>query len=146
MTEDQKQEIRRNWVAPAGSELEKELLERWGEQPGLSTQDRALIQEWIDKPDGFAKRNALFWEAAKRSVLGHPVYETAKARHRRLSPRAWLVAWAIAQGKTREEIKALIGKDGVRTVAYAIEEIKEQIAPDPSSVTHAQIARWFFGL
>jgi hypothetical protein len=128
-------EKRENWVAEAGSNLEKELLARWAKQPGLTEADRVLIRDWIDsgfqriagsnevrqflkrwinqrpltdwehnqiresidKPDSRKKRDELFKLAAKRSVVGHAIYETATERQGRLSPRAWIVAWAIAE-------------------------------------------------
>jgi hypothetical protein len=182
-TKQQELEKRENWVAEAGSELEKELLARWAKQPGLADDDRALInewidggfqriagsdevreflkrwinqkpltdwecnkiREWIDKPDSRKKRDELFQLAAKRSVVGHAVYETAKERQARLSSRAWIVAWAIAQGLTRRQILTLIGREGVRTVANSIQEIKGHIDPDKNSFNYAQITRWFFG-
>lgn len=183
-TKEKELEKRENWVADAGTELERELLSRWAKQPGLTDEDRALIsewidggfqriagseplrqflkrwinrkpltdwecksiREWIDKPDSHKKRDELFKLAAKRSVVGHAVYETAKERQNRLSPRAWVVAWAIAQGLTRKQILTLIGRRGVRTVANSIQEIKDHIDPDASSLKFAQITRWFFGL
>ncbi len=179
---EQLQELRKNWVADAGKEVEKELLSKWAEGPGLTDEDRVLIREWIDggykriagserqrrflkrwinqepltdrdresirewidKPDSQKKRDELFWEAAKKSVIGRPDYEIAMERHARLSPRARIVAWAIARGLRRKEIRPLIGKE-LRTVADCIAEIKEQMAEDNASMTLVHIARWFLG-
>src|ERR1700733_1849704 len=74
----------KDWLAIKGSEREKQFLRRWSKQKGLSEGDLTLISEWIDKPDSFERRNALFWQAAKRSVLGNVVYEAAMERHRKL--------------------------------------------------------------
>src|SRR5437868_14596177 len=52
----------KDWLASAGSVQEKQFLERWAKQEGLSQKDRDLIYRWIDNPDEFAKRSALFWQ------------------------------------------------------------------------------------
>lgn len=60
----------KDWLAPAGSVQEKQLLKRLAKLKDISKKDRDLIYKWIDNPDEFAKRNALFWQTAEKSVLG----------------------------------------------------------------------------
>ena len=150
---DEDRALIRDWIDGgykriAGSEQQKQFLKRWLEKRPLADWECNLIRGWINKPDSEKKRDELFQQAAKRSVVGHVIYETAKERQALLSPRAWVVAWAIAQGLTRKEIKTLIGRKEIRTVAYAIEEIKGYIDPDPKtrSLSFVQITEWFFGL
>jgi hypothetical protein len=81
----EREERRNNWLAPTGSLQERRMLEKLAKQQGLSEDDRALVYAYLKKPDGFAERNALFWHAAKKLVLGHIVYETALERHHRSS-------------------------------------------------------------
>jgi hypothetical protein len=138
-----------HWLAPAGSEQEKQLLERLTKQEGLSQKDRDLIYKWIDDPDEFAKRNALFWQCAKKSVLGPVVYETAMERHRMLDDKEWLVACFTAQGMKQQEI-AKLTHIGVRMVDNIIRSVKKKIAQelhyDSEIDDRVQIVRWFFGL
>jgi len=139
----------KGWLAPVGSVQEKQFLERWAKQEGLSQKDRDLIYEWIDSPDEFAKRNALFWQAAKRSVLGPVVYETAMERHSTLDDKEWLVACFTAQGMKQEEIMALTHL-GDRTIDNIIRSLKTRITQelecDIEINDRVQIARWFLGL
>src|SRR5271155_3965711 len=98
LTSKEREERRSNWLAPAGSLQERRFLKKLLVQPGLSNEDRMLLDEWIAKPDGFEKRNALFWHAAKRQILGPVVSGIAIERHKRLRSDEWLVACLIAEG------------------------------------------------
>lgn len=149
LTEAQKEELRDNWLAPAGSVQEERFLKKWYEQKGLSEKDRALIQEWHKKPDGFAKRNEGFSRIAKKSVLGDVIYGIALERHKKLPRgREWEVACLIAEGYEGEEIAELMGKHP-RTIDGIILKIKQIIVQDLNceveSVNIAQIALWFRG-
>ena len=129
----------------AGSDEVRQFLKRWLNQKPLSEWECNQIREWIDKPDSQKKRDELFMVAAKRAVIGHVAYEIAQERQKSLSPRAWIVAWAIAQGLTRKQILTLIGKKGVRTVANSIREIKDKMYSKKPSLNVADITSWFFG-
>jgi hypothetical protein len=138
----------KDWLAPAGSVLEKQFLTRWAKH-GLNQNDRERIYKWIDSPDESAKRNTLFWQSAKNSVLGPVVYETAMERHRMLDDKEWLVACFTAQGMRQKEIAELT-HIGVRMVDNIIRSLKDKMTQDLKcdieSDGLAQIARWFFGL
>jgi hypothetical protein len=146
----EREDLRNNWLAPAGSLQERRFLKKLLVQPGLSNKDRILLDEWIAKPDGFEKRNVLFWHAAKSQILGSVVYDMAIERHKRLRPDEWVVACLIAEGlNQKEEIAPMIGKSP-RAVEYLVADIKQEIVQDLGcdieAVTIAQIARWFLGL
>jgi len=149
LSDEQKQELRDNWLAPAGSVQEKQFLKRWAERKGLNEADRALIREWHKKPDGFSKRNEGFCRAAKESVLGDVVWETAIERHKKLPRgREWEVACLTAEGYGQEEIADLMDRSP-RTIDGIILKIKQIIVQDLNcemeSVNVVQIALWFRG-
>src|SRR5439155_3913607 len=131
------------------SAREKQLLRSFAERGGLSQKDLAFIKEWINHSDEFAKRNALFWHAAKKSMLGSVVYETARERHRTLGDKEWLIAYFTVEGMGQKEI-ARLTHVGERTVDQMIRTLKDRITQevecDIESVGLPQIARWFFGL
>lgn len=139
----------KGWLAPVGSVRERQFLTKWAKQEGLSQKDRDLIYKWIDNPDEFAKRNALFWQAGKNSVLGPVVYETAMERQRMLDDKEWLVACFTAQGMPQKEIAELM-HIGMRTVDNIIRSLKDKMTQDLEceikSDGLAQITRWFLGL
>lgn len=150
LTHEEKEELRENWLAPAGSAQEKQFLKRLAERKELSEADRALIREWHKKPDGFAKRNAGFSRAAKESVLGDVAWATALERHKKLPRgREWEVACLTAEGYGQPEIADLLGV-GDRTVDNIVLKIKQIIVQEfdceIESVNIAQISRWFLGL
>lgn len=149
LTPEEREERRKNWLAPTGTQQERRFLKKLLVQPGLSNKDRMFLDEWIAKPDGFEKRNMLFWSAAKKSVLGPVVYDMAMERHKKLRPDEWLVACLIAEGIDQKEIALMIGKS-LRTVESVIAAIKEIIVQDLQceieAVNLAQISRWFLGL
>ena len=150
LTHEEKEEIRDNWLAPAGSEREKQFLKRWAQREGLSEAHRALIREWHKTPDGFTKRNEGFCRVAKESVLGDVVWKAAMERHTKLPRgREWEVACLTAEGYKQPEIADLLGV-GKRTVDNIVLKIKQIIVQDLNceieSVNIAQIALWFRGL
>jgi hypothetical protein len=143
-------ERRNNWLAPAGSLQERQMLEKLAKQQGLDEKFRALVYAYLANPDGFAERNALFWQAAKKQVLGNIVYEIALERHLKLSrPNEWIVACLISQGLKQEEIAPIIGMS-LPTVEKAVASIKNIIMRDLTydieAVNLSQITRWFLGL
>lgn len=146
---EEREARRSDWLAPAGSLQERRFLEKLASQPGITDKDRALVYAWLSKPDGFEKRNALFWQAAKKQTLGPVVYDMALERHKKLSPDEWLVACLIAQGFKQVEIPSVAGK-ALSTIEKAIASIKNKIMSDLKydieTVNPAQIARWFLGL
>jgi hypothetical protein len=137
----------KNWLHPVGSVQEKQFLEKWAEVADVSQRD--LIYQWINNPDEFAKRNALFWQAAKKLAVGPISYETAMERHRTLDDKEWLVACFTAQGKRQKEIAKLthIGERMVDNIILSLKDkIIQEFQCDIKDVGLAQIARWFFGL
>lgn len=146
---EERRKRRENWLAPAGSVQESRLLEKYASQPEISDKDRALIHAWLDKPDGFERRNALFWQGAKKKILGPVVYDIALERHRVLSPDEWIVACLVAHGVKQVEITSMVGgslSNIEKTIASIRRKIIQDLKCEIESVTPAQIARWFFGL
>jgi hypothetical protein len=146
----EREERRNNWLATTGSLQERRMYEKLAKQQGLDEKDRALVFAWLAKPDGFEKRNALFWHAAKRQILGPVVYDMAMERHKKLRPDEWLVACLITEGlNQKEEIAPMMGKSP-RAVEYLVAEVKQEIVQDLGcnieAITITQIARWFLGL
>lgn len=143
----EREERRNNWLAPAGSLQERRMLEKLAKQQALDERFRALVHAYLAKPDGSGERNALFWQAAKKQVLGGIVYGLALERHRKLNPNEWLVACLISQGLKQEEIVPIIAMS-LGTVEKAVASIKEKIMVDLDieSVSLSQIPRWFLGL
>lgn len=149
-TPEKKQDLYDNWLAPAGSVREKQFLRRWATRKELDEATRALVHQWLKKPDGFAKRNEGFRRAAKRFFLGDVVYETAMERHRKLPRgREWEVACLTAEGYKQDQIADLLGKSP-RTVDGIVQNIRRIIVQDfdcdIESVNIALISRWFLGL
>jgi hypothetical protein len=139
--------LAKNWLHPVGSVQEKQFLKKWAEVADVS--QRNLIYQWINNPDEFAKRNALFWQAAKKSAVGPISYETAMERHRTLDDKEWLVACFTAQGKRQKEIAKLthIGERMVDNIILSLKDkIIQEFRCDIEDVGLARIASWFFGL
>jgi ribosomal protein L20 len=149
LTDEEKEGLRKDWLAPAGSPQERRILKRWATQKGLNDTERALIHAWINKPDGFGTRNEAFWRTAKKSVLGGVIYDTAMERHKKLNWNEWIVACLTTQGIKQSEIADLLDKSE-RTVDGIVLNIKQKIFQDLDcdieSVNSVQIARWFLGL
>ena len=150
LTHAEKEELRDNWLAPAGSQREKQFLKKWAQREGLSEADRALIREWHKTPDGFAKRNEGWVRVAKKSVLGDVIWGTAMERHKKLPRgREWEVACLTAEGYGQEEIADLMDRSP-RTIDGIILKIKQIIVQDLNcemeSVKIVRIALWFRGL
>jgi len=149
LNDEEKESLRKDWLAPAGSPQERRILKKWATQKDLNDNERALIHAWINKPDGFATRNEAFWGTAKKSVLGAVVYDTAMERHKKLNWNEWIVACLTTQGIKQSEIADLLDKSE-RTVDGIVLNVKQKIFQDLDcdldSVNSAQIARWFLGL
>ena len=147
LTDEQKAGLRDNWLAPAGSQREKQFLKKWAQREGLSAADRALIKEWHKTPDGCTKRNEGWARLAKKSVLGDVVWGIAMERHKKLPRgREWEVACLTAEGYGQEEIADLMDR-APRTIDGIILTIKQIIVQDLNcemeSVKIVQIALWF---
>jgi len=139
-----------DWLAPFGSEQEKQLLRIWAKRGRVSQEDLKLIDAWLKNPAAVKSgRDPLFLYAAKKKYLGEVVYETAAQRHRQLDDTEWLVAYFTAQGKGQKRIASLTHLSE-RRVDDIVREIKDMVAYDydcdPYSVEIPQITRWFFGL
>jgi ATP/maltotriose-dependent transcriptional regulator MalT len=150
LTEEQKQDLRENWLAKTGSVRERKFLINWASLEGLSEGHRAEIREWLREPDEYAKRNKGFWQAAKVTVLGPVLHQIAKERHKKLPlGHEWDVACLTAQGVKQDEIAQLMDMSP-RTVDNVILKIKQIIVQDLDceieSVNLAQISNWFLGL
>jgi hypothetical protein len=143
-------ELQANWLAPLGSEQERQFLERWASHMEANDNDRLLVREWIDKPDDFGKRNAMFWHSAKREILADVVYDSAMKRHKKLLKKnEWLVACLMSQGFTQPEIAELLGvtKGRIENVVAAIKEIIiEDCSYAFDKVNSLQVGRWFLGV
>jgi len=139
--------LKDDWLAPAGSEQEKQILRKWAEQKGLSKEERAIIHEAINCRDESARRNLLFWQVAKHRVLGDFVYDRAIERHGKLNSREWLVAYFTTQGLKQGKIADLTYMSE-RMVDETILSLKDKIAQDLDcdTVHIAQITRWFLGV
>lgn len=139
----------RNWLAPAGSEQEKQLLRNWAKHGGLNQKDLQLIHEWLKNPDEFPSRHGEFWGAAKERMMGAVAYAIVRERHKRLDDKEWLVAYFTVEGLGQKEI-ANLAHISERTVDNIIRSVKDKITQDLNSdiesVEIPQIARWFFGL
>jgi hypothetical protein len=139
-----------DWLAPFGSEQEKQLLRIWRKRGTLSPEDQRLIDEWLKDPEAIKRsRSPLFLYTAKEKYLGKVVWNTAAERHKQLDDTKWLVAYFTAQGKRQKRIASLTHLSE-RRVDDVIREIKDVIARefdcDPYAVGITQITRWFFGL
>jgi hypothetical protein len=149
LTDEQKEQLRTNWLAPAGSAQEKRLLKAWVSKGKLGEKDRALIHEWIHQPDGFELRNQAFTWAAKKSILGDVAWETAIERHKGLPWREWIVACLTTRGIPQPEIAALIDRHerSVDNIVMAIKQkVTQELGCEVESVRLVEIARWFLGL
>lgn len=142
------EERRNNWLAPAGSLQERRMFEKLAKQKGLDDHGQALVYAYLEKPDGFAERNALFWDTAKKQVLGPVIYDMALERHKNLSPDEWLVACLTAQNFKQEEMVPIIGKSvpSIEKTVASIKKIMRDQTYDVETVNLAQITRWFLGL
>jgi DNA-binding NarL/FixJ family response regulator len=138
----------RNWLAPAGSEQERQLLRNWAKHGGLSQKDLQLIHEWLKNPDEFPSRHGEFWGTAKERMMGTAAYATVRERHKQLDDHEWLVAYFTVEGLGQKEIASLTHMSE-RTVDNIIRTLKDKITQDLGcdiqSVGISQIARWFFG-
>jgi DNA-binding CsgD family transcriptional regulator len=149
LREETRKRHEKNWLAPAGSERERQWLRGWAKRGGLSQKYLQLIHEWLNNPDEFARRNEMFWHAAKKNMMGPVVYETAMERHQQLDATEWLVAYFTVEGVGQKQIASLT-HISERTVDNIIRNLKDKITQDLGcdiqSVEIPQITRWFFGL
>ena len=139
-----------DWLAPFGSEQEKQLLRIWAKRGKVSQEDLKLIDAWLKNPAAIKSgRDPLFVYAAKKKFLGEVVFETAAERHKQLDDQEWLVAYFTAQGKGQKRIASLTNLSE-RRVDDIISGIKDRITKEfdceLESVGLPQITRWFLGL
>jgi hypothetical protein len=139
-----------DWLAPLGSEQERQLLRIWRKRSTLTPADHKLIDEWIKSPEGVKRgRDPLFFATAKEKYLGKIVWTTALERHKLLDDSEWLVAYFTAQGKSQKRIAALthLSERRIDDITRNIKKrISEELMWDAASVTLSQMTRWFFGL
>jgi DNA-binding CsgD family transcriptional regulator len=138
-----------DWLAPSGSEQEKQLLRIWAKSGSVSREDLQLIDQWLKDPEAVRRgRDPLFLYAAKKKYLGEVIWNTAAERHKQLDDREWLVAYFTAQGKAQKRIATLTNLSE-RSVDDIISRIKDRITMEYrcslESVGIAQITRWFLG-
>jgi hypothetical protein len=145
----ERRRLENDWLAPAGSEMEKRFLRRWLRHDTLSEEDRRLVLSWIRNPDEFARRDMLFRITAKKSYLGKVVYDTTIERHKNLDSKEFLVACFTAWGIKQKEIAELTHMSD-KSVDNTIRSIKDKIGHeygyDIEINELAHIARWFFGV
>jgi hypothetical protein len=124
LSEKTRQEMRENWLAPRGSELETQMIDSLLRHDGLTQGERNMLERYRKKRDSSEMHNFGFWETAKKLRLGGTdTYGLAMERHKKLEDRAgkkgntWFVAWFIANSEhpTNKEIAAKLGitVDGV---------------------------------
>lgn len=151
-TEKARQKMRENWLAPQGSELEKQMIDSLLSYKALTPQDKTMLLKYRKSGDSSEMHRTGFWLTAKKLKLGPETCELALSRHKKLEGNTWLVAYCIAdsEGKTLKEIgeKLGISADGVKFHKQKIgpiisEEHGHQIQ---GMADDAQITRWFLGL
>jgi hypothetical protein len=150
LTEKQREEIRRNWVAPAGSEEEKKFLDAMLESGTLNEKEQKLVRHWRDGGNGYGMHNNVFWELGKERALGPVAHRRAMKRHADLPVNTWFVAYFVSQGKTQKDMEEKLGltDDGIR---YHMDKLRGLVRQEygyeeSESVNTEQIARWFLGL
>lgn len=145
----QRRLLKEDWLAPAGSEEEKQLLKRLLKQEGLSEEKRQMVRGRIENPDGYGAWNGLFTDVFKPLVIGPPVYYTAIDRQGRLNDHEWLVAYYTVRGVKQKKIARLTHVSEAR-IDQLIVELKDKIREDYNyeieTIDQAQIIRWFLGL
>ena len=154
LREEDRKHLEHDWLAPAGSVQEKQLLTRWkkqGKASGtVSQEDLQLIDKWLTQPEGIKNgRGILLVHATKKNFLGQYVFETATARHAQLNDEEWLVAYFTAHGMKQSEIAGRLRLKR-RRVVEIMKDIKDKITLEfkceIESVKPSQITSWFFGL
>jgi hypothetical protein len=147
--EQARKQYEEDWLAPFGSEREKEML-RTLLKHRASKEERQLIYEWLRDPDAIkSARNGMFMLIAKKRYLGEVIWATAGERHKQLDDQEWLVAYFTLLGKKQKTIASLTHLSE-RRVDQIISGIKDKIAIElHGSIQYVgipQITRWFLGL
>lgn len=120
---------------------ERRVSPRFLKRMGLTAEElKERRRHWLAKPDSYEKRNAMFWEAAKKQVYT-AAPEKAQERQKELGSSEWMVACLLAEGLHRKQIAAEMDIH-VDTVDKLIRVVKDIACVE----TTAHIARWFFGL
>jgi hypothetical protein len=152
LTEKARQKMRENWLAPQGSDLEKQMIESLLSYKALTQQEKIMLLAYRKSGDSTEMHRTSFWLTAKKLKLGPETCELALSRHKKLEGNTWFVAYCIAssEGKTLSEIgeKLGISVDGVKFHKRNISEIisEEYEHKLEGMATDAQITRWFLGL
>ena len=120
---------------------ERRVSPRFLKRMGLAAEElKERRKHWLAKPDSNEKRNAMFWEAAKKQAYA-AAYENAQKRQKQLGSSEWMIACLLAEGLDREQIAAEMAVE-IDTVDKLIRTVKDIARVQ----TPAHIARWFFGL
>lgn len=145
-TEKDKQQMRLNWLEPAGSEDEAQAVDYLLQHHRLKADDRKLLLNWKNDGDKRGMHNSAFWEVAKKLKLGPETYDRALERHKMLPDNRWFVAYYVARGKSNKEIEEALGLQR-RGVDYHLDKIRQLIRRDTwQSLSRDEIRRWFVGL
>jgi DNA-binding NarL/FixJ family response regulator len=146
LTDEDKQKMRLNWLAPAASEEEAQAVDYLLQHSRLKAKEREMLVKWKNKRDKDGMHNHAFWVVAKKLKLGYQTCDRALERHRMLPDNTWFVAYYVARRKSNKEIADVLGLER-RGVDYHLHRIRQLIRGDSwQSVSRAEIGRWFVGL
>jgi len=146
LTDGEKQQMRLNWLAPAGSEEETRVVDYVVQHHRLKAPERKLLLKWKNQNDKLGMHNHAFWAIVKKLKLSPQTYDQAMERHRMLSDNGWFVAYYIAHRKSNKEIEQALGLSR-RGVDYHLREIRSLIRRNTwQVVSRAALGRWFVGL
>jgi hypothetical protein len=144
-----RQRYAEDWLAPLGSEQEKQLLRTLQKRGRLSHEENRLIDEWLKDPVAIERgRNPLFGNIAKQKYLGEVIWETAAKRHSQLDDAEWLVAYFTTLGKKQKRISTLmhLSMSGVDQIMMRIKQkIGKEYGYSIDIGVIAQVTRWFLG-
>ena len=152
LTEKARQKMRENWLAPQGSDVEKQMIESLLSYKALTQQEKTMLLAYRKSGDSSEMQRTGFWLTAKKLKLGPETCELALSRHKKLEGNTWFVAYCIANsdGKTLKEIgeKLGISADGVKFHKQKVSEIisEEHGHRIQGMADDALITRWFLGL
>src|SRR5438067_767497 len=98
--------MRENWLAPQGSDVEKQMIESLLSYEASTQQEKTMLLEYRKSGDSSVMHRTGFWLTAKKRKLGPETCELALSRHKKLEGNTWFVAYCItnSEGKTLKEI------------------------------------------
>ena len=150
LTEKQRKEIQANWVAPAGSEEEKQFLDAILHHGNLSAEERKYVQDWRDGKGDYGMHNHVFWELGKPRALGSVAHARAMERQAKLRGNTWFVAYYISAGKAEKEIVDKLGfasRNSLRGPKDTIANlVRQEYGYGDDPVPEEMITRWFLGM